>query len=67
MKLYSNWKSIVRKAWSIRLAAIATLLSLTQAIAPIYQDVIPRDVFAILTAVSTLGVIIALLVFQEDV
>ncbi len=67
MKLYSNWKSIVRKAWSIRLAAIATLLSLTQAIAPIYQDVIPRDVFAILTAVSTLGVIIARLVFQEDV
>lgn len=57
----------MRKAWSIRLAAIATLLSLTQAIAPIYQDVIPRDVFAILTAVSTLGVIIARLVFQEDV
>lgn len=67
MKLYSNWKDIVRKAWSIRLAAIATLLSLTQAVVPIYADVLDRDVFAILTAVSTLGVIIARLVFQEDV
>lgn len=67
MKLYSNWRSILRKAWSIRLAALATVFSLVQVIVPIYADVLPRDTFAILTAVSTVGVIVARLFWQQDV
>lgn len=67
MKLYANWKEILRKAWSIRLALLATVFSVTQAVVPIYADVLPRHVFAALTVVSTVGVIIARLVFQEDV
>ena len=66
MKLYANWKEILRKAWSIRLALLATVFSVTQAVIPIYADVLPRHVFAALTVVATVGVIIARLVFQED-
>lgn len=67
MKLYSNWRSILRKAWSIRLAMLATLFSLLQVVIPIYADVLPRDAFAILTAIATVGVIVARLVWQQDV
>jgi hypothetical protein len=67
MKLYENWKEILRKAWSIRLAVLATLFSVLQAVVPIYADILPRDVFALLTIVSTVGVIVARLVFQENV
>ena len=67
MKLYPNWKEIIRKAWSIRLAMLATLFSLVQVVIPIYADVLDRDTFAILTAISTVGVIVARLVWQEDV
>ena len=67
MKLYSNWREILRKAWSIRLAMLATVFSLLQVVIPIYADVLPRDTFAILTAVATVGVIVARLVWQEDV
>ena len=67
VKLYPNWKEIIRKAWSIRLALLATIFSVAQAIVPIYADVLSREVFAILTAVSAIGVIIARIVFQQDV
>lgn len=67
MKLYPNWREIMRKAWSIRLAMLATAFSLAQVVIPIYADVLPRDTFAILTAVSTVGVIVARLVWQQDV
>lgn len=67
MKLYPNWKEILRKAWSIRLAMLATVFSLLQVVIPIYADVLPRDTFAILTAVATVGVIVARLVWQQDV
>ena len=67
MKLYPNWKEIMRKAWSIRLAMLATVFSLLQVVIPIYADVLPRDTFAILTAISTVGVILARIVWQQDV
>lgn len=67
MKLYPNWKEIIRKAWSIRLAMLATVFSLLQVVIPIYADVLPRDTFAILTAVATVGVIVARIVWQQDV
>lgn len=67
MKLYPNWKEILRKAWSIRLAMLATLFSLAQVVIPIYADVLPRDTFAVLTAIATVGVIVARIVWQQDV
>jgi len=67
MKLSPDWKQILRKAWSIRLAVLATLFSLAQVVIPIYADVLPRDTFAVLTAIATVGVIVARIVWQQDV
>ena len=67
MKLYPNWRAILRKAWSIRLAALATVFSVGQIVIPLYADVLPRNLFAILTALCAAGVILVRLVWQQDV
>lgn len=67
MRLYANWKEIARKAWSIKFAVLATIFAVMQVVIPIYSDVLPRHLFAILTGVSTIGVIVARLIWQEDV
>jgi hypothetical protein len=67
VKLYDNWREILRKAWTIKFGVLATMFALMQVIVPIYVDSLPRDLFAILTGVSTLGVIVARLVWQKDV
>lgn len=42
----SDWKRFMRYAWSLRLSAIAGLLSGVSAILPLFVDSIPRGVFA---------------------
>ena len=67
MKLYSNWREILKKAWSIKFGVLATIFAVMQVVLPIYVDELPKHLFAILTGIATLGVIVARLVWQEDV
>jgi len=48
MKLYDNWREIVRQAWSVRFIVLAAILSGCEAILPLYWDSMPRQVFALL-------------------
>ena len=67
MRLYPNWREILRKAWTIKFGVLATIFSVMQVILPIYVDELPKHLFAILTGVATVGVIVARLVWQENV
>lgn len=67
MKLYDNWKTIVKKAWSIRLMILAGLLSGIEVALPFFQDVIPRGTFAALSIFAVGGAFVARLVAQKDV
>lgn len=67
MRLYPNWREILRKAWTIKFGVLATVFAVMQVVVPIYADSLPKHLFAILTGISTLGVIVARLVWQEDV
>ena len=67
MKLYENWKTIVKKAWSIRLMILAGLLSGIEVALPFFQDSIPRGVFAALSIFAVGGAFVARLVAQKDV
>lgn len=49
MRLISEWKWIVRKAWSVRLIMIAGLLSGVEAVLPLFADSCPRGIFAALS------------------
>jgi hypothetical protein len=67
MKLYHNWKTILKKAWSIRLMVLAGLLTGCEAILPLYQEAIPRGVFSVLSMVAITGGLISRIVAQKDV
>ena len=67
MKLYDNWKEILRKAWSIRFFAMACLLSGAEVILPLFHDDIPKIIFAALSLVCVTAAFIARLVAQRDV
>lgn len=67
MTLYPNWKYIARKAWSFRLMVLAGVLTTTEALLPLYTDVLPRGVFSLLTLVSIIGGMISRLVAQKGI
>lgn len=67
MKLYDNWKTIVRKAWSVRFMAVAGVLSGVEVALPFFQDVLPRGTFAALSGVFVGAAFVARLVAQKEV
>ncbi len=65
MKLYPNWKTILRKGWSIRFMLVAGLLSGCEVALPVFADQIPRTTFALLSFLAVGGAFISRLVAQE--
>lgn len=72
MKLYANWREILRKAWSVRFMLAAALFTGIEAALPILQPVldgtvIPTGLFAALSALATSAALVARIVAQKDV
>lgn len=67
MKLYDNWRDIVRKAWSIRLMVLAGVLSGVEVVLPFFSHAMPRGVFAALSGVTVGAAFVARLIAQKDV
>lgn len=67
MKLYTNWKEIVRKAWSIKFIILAGILSASEVILPLFFDYFDRGTFAVLSFVAVSGAFITRLVAQKDI
>lgn len=62
----SDAKKFLRYAWSLRLSAIAGLLSGVSAILPLFVNSIPRGVFSVLTLIFVTGAMVAQFVVQKD-
>lgn len=67
MKLYDNWKDILKKAWSIRFMVLAAVLSGIEVILPFFNESIPKNIFAALSFCCVAAAFIARLVAQRDV
>ena len=67
MKLYNNWKTIIKEAWSLRFMELAIICEVAQVVLPMYTDVIPRDVFTALIILAVAGAYISRLVYQTNV
>lgn len=69
MKLYPNWRDILRKAWSVRLMLVAALLSGIEVAVPIFYTAadFPPGVFAAASAMVTAAALVARIVAQKDV
>jgi hypothetical protein len=68
MRLLEDWKDVLTKAWSIRLIAVAALLSGIEVALPLLDGIlsIPRGIFAALSALTTAAAFIARLLAQRE-
>lgn len=66
MKLLPRWKEILQKAWSVRLAAIAGVLTACEVILPLFIHNMPRSIFAVLSMLTITAAMIARIVAQKD-
>lgn len=66
MRLLTNWKQILKKAWSVRLLIIAAVLSGIEVALPFFADTLPRGPFAVLSFAAVALAFIARLVAQKD-
>ena len=64
MKLHDNWPYLLRKSWSVRWIIVAGLLAGAEVILPMFGDSIPRNWFAALMFVATMGALWARLLVQ---
>lgn len=66
MKLLPNWQAIMRRAWSVRLMALAVLLTGCEVVMPFWSDSLPRWPFAVLSFLVILGALAARIVAQRN-
>lgn len=70
MTLYSNWKTLLKKAWSLRFMAAAGLLSGCEVALPFLSGYVPQSLrgwFAGLALVLTAAAFWARLVAQKSI
>lgn len=67
MKLYGNWREILRRSWSLKFILIAGLLSGCEVALPLIGDRFSPGVFAGLSFAFTCAAFIARLVAQKDI
>lgn len=67
MKLYENWKEILRRSWSLRFIILAGVLSGIEVILPFFSEDIPRNIFAVLSFIFVSAAFIARLVAQKGI
>ena len=66
MHLHKDWKNLLKRAWSVRLMALAGLLTGLEAILPLWVDSIPRSTFSIASVVVITLAMVARLVAQSN-
>lgn len=64
MRLKPDWKAILMKAWSIRLAALAAVLTRAEVVVPLFADSVPRNLFALLSFITVVAAMVARIVAQ---
>jgi hypothetical protein len=69
MRLVTNWRAVLQRAWSVRLILLAGLLSGIEVALPLVGDVLPirPGVFAGLTLFTTAAAFVARLTAQKGV
>ena len=55
MNLVPEWRWLVRRTWSFRLAILSAILSGVEVILPLFVDAMPRNVFAVLSMIAAVS------------
>jgi len=65
MKIDRDWRDILRRAWSVRLMALAAALSAVEVALPFFAEEFSRGTFAALSGLAVAGALIARIVAQR--
>ncbi|MCK9994472.1 MAG: hypothetical protein Dbin4_02992 [Alphaproteobacteria bacterium] len=66
MKIIHNWRTIVKRAWSIRLMLLGAISSGAEAALPFFAEEFPRGIFAALSFTVVAAAFAARLIAQES-
>ena len=64
--LLDDWRSIARRAWSIRFSLLAALFTAAEVVVPMLGDQLPRGVFVLLAFVASVGATLTRLMAQPE-
>lgn len=64
MKLGDSWRLVARKAWSVRLMAVAAVLTGLEAVLPLFTPREPSPWFALATFATVCAALVARFVAQ---
>jgi hypothetical protein len=67
MKLYANWREIVKHAWSLRFIGLAFAFTVAEVALPFFSDEFPPRLFGVLSGLSAAAAFVSRLVAQKDV
>ncbi len=68
MLLVPNWRSVVRRAWSVKLMLLAAVLSGAEVAMPLLEHwpQVPTGLLALLSALTTTAAFIARITLQQN-
>jgi hypothetical protein len=67
MTLKSDWRDVVRKAWSVRFMVLAFVFTMLEVMLPFFDHDIPPRMFAVLSGLAVAGAFVTRLLAQKDV
>ena len=66
MTLHDNWRTLLRKAWSVKFMVLAFLLTMAEVMLPFFSDAVPPRTFALLSGLAVAGAFVSRLIAQKD-
>ena len=66
MTLHDNWRTLVRKAWSVKFMALAFILTMAEVMLPSFSNEVPPKLFAALSGLAVAGAFVSRLIAQKD-
>lgn len=66
MRLVTDWRVVLKKAWSIKWMSAAGVFSTAESLLPFWAEDFPRGVFAGLTVFAVVGGIVTRLIAQRE-
>ena len=64
--LIPNWRKVARKAWSVRLMYLASILTGCEAVLPLVGGFVPQGAFALLTFFVVMGALLSRFLVQKE-
>lgn len=66
MTFKTDWKDVMRKAWSVKFMVLAFVLTMAEVMLPFFSDAVPPKLFAVLSGLAVAGAFVSRLIAQED-